>query len=536
MTDQRTRTKTDSPGAIEVAADRLRVAAHYDFIVCGAGSSGSVVARRLAECGSASVLLVEAGGSDQVASVTDPALWPTNLGSERDWGFVAKANPHVNGRAVPMSMGKALGGGSSINVMVWARGHRSDWDFFASETGDLSWGYDAVIGLYRQIEDWHGAPDGRLRGTGGPVWIEQLPDPSPIAHAMLGAAGELGIPTFDCPNGSMMEGPGGCAPMEYLIRGGRRCSIFQAYVRPWLDRPNLTVLAGATVERVILQGKRATGVALRAGCETLSISAGSEVILSLGAIHTPKVLMLSGIGDQAELGRMGIPAVQHLPGVGRNLQDHVPMSCIWAYKQPIAPRGPGAGATLYWKTDPSLEAPDLLFCQAEAPMPTPETATRGVPAHGWTMFAGFSHPKSRGEVRLRSADPRDSVEIETNALSHPDDLRTAIACVALCREIGNAQAFAPLVQGEAMPGNLSGAGIERFVRDAAATYWHQSCTAKMGRDALSVVDGSLKVYGMDNLRVADASVLPRITSGNTMAPCVVIGERAAQSIRQDHGV
>ena len=278
----------------------------YDFIVCGAGASGSVIARRLAENPHVEVLLVEAGGSDEAETVLDPAQWPLNLGSERDWGFQAQPNHHLNGRALSMSMGKGLGGGSSVNVMVWARGHRSDWDFFASEAGDPAWGYDNVLGIYRSIENWQGVPDPRFRGTSGPVWVQPAADPNPIAHAVLDAAQELGIPTFDHPNGEMMEGPGGAAITDMLVRDGRRHSLYRAYVRPWLDRPNLTVLTDTLVRRVVLDGRRAVGVEVMRGDQVLTIGARLEVVLSLGAMHTPKVLMHSGIGDREELARVGI--------------------------------------------------------------------------------------------------------------------------------------------------------------------------------------------------------------------------------------
>jgi len=247
------------------------------------------------------------------------------------------------------------------------------------------------------------------------------------------------------------------------------------------------------------------------------------------------VLMHSGIGDQAELKRFSIPVVQHLPGVGQNLQDHVSFGCIWEYAEPVAHNG-GSEATLYWKSRPELESPDLLFCQLGFPVPSPETAARGTPEHGWTMFAGLAQPASRGQVRLQDADPLAPLAIDANMLSHQDDVKAAIACVELCRELGNAPAFRPLVRGEAMPGDLGGPALEQFVRDAAVTYWHQSGTARMGRDAMAVVDGALKVHEIDGLRIADGSIMPRIATGNTQAPCAIIGERAARLLRDAYGL
>lgn len=512
------------------------VGMHYDFIICGAGAAGSVVAGRLAENPEVRVLLIEAGGDDDVPEVMQPGQWPMNLGTARDWNFTSAPNPHLNDRSIPLNMGRVLGGGSSINVGLWARGHRNDWEDFAFESGNPAWSYQSVLKIYRRIENYHGTVDPLRRGSSGPVYVSPARDAQPIAHALLRAAREAGIPTFDNPNGEMMEGLGGAAINDLIVKDGRRNSIYRAYVHPRKCQSNLTVLTDTTVSRLLFNGRRVVGVEAVHSGRVERYTADREVVLSLGAVNTPKVLMQSGIGPEKELRRHDIPVIGHLPGVGENHQDHVSFAVIFEYERPQPVGHGGSEATLYWSSDSTMHLPDMFHCQVEFPVPSSETASMGVPMHGWTMFAGLAHPKSRGRITLSGPNVSDAPVIHANTLSHPDDLRSALQNIELVRDLGSRAAFRGLVKGESLPGRLSGRMLEDYARNAAVTYWHQSCTAKMGRDPMSVVDGNLKVYGIDGLRIADASVMPHVTSGNTMAPCVVIGERAAEDICATYGL
>jgi choline dehydrogenase len=298
-----------------------------------------------------------------------------------------------------------------------------------------------------------------------------------------------------------------------------------------MDQPNLTVLPNALVTRLTFEDKRATGVEISYEGSVRRIRAVSEVILSLGAIHTPKVLMQSGIGDQAELNHFDIPVIQHLPGVGAGFQDHTGVCCLWESSDSL-PTRPAPEAVIYGKSANGLGSPDLQILPAV--FSAGDAARLGLPAGGWVLIGNVVQPKSRGRIRLTGSDPADPVQIEANYLYDPDDRKAVFACLELCREIGNSGALRPFVKREIMPGNLERPELENYTRGTAFSFWHQTSTAKMGRAAMSVVNGDLRVYGVKNLRIADGSVMPRVTTGNTMAPCVIIGERAAEIISSQH--
>jgi choline dehydrogenase len=531
---------TNGELANRIHANQEKIAAglggQFDVVVCGAGSSGSVIAGRLAADPDVKVLLLEAGDSDELEQVMDPNLWASTLGSDLDWGFVAESNPHLNGRAIPYSMGKVLGGGSSINVSVWSRGHQANWDGYAAETDDPSWGYDAILDLYRRrIEDWTGSSDPKYRGSGGPVHVQPAADPHPFSIAVLDAAESAGLPRFENMNGRIMEAARGCAIVDETVRDRRRQSIFRAYAYPRMGQPNLTVLTGTLVTRIVFERQRATAVEFRLQGKLLRAEAATEVIVSLGAIQTPKLLMQSGIGDEAELREHDIPVVQHLAGVGRNLHDHVSLGCMWEATGKSLPSARRSQAASFWKTDPALGAPNLFMYATGVPYTTPENQTQfRPPATSWSLVVGMS-PASRGSIHLTGPNPSDPLEIQTNYLADPSDLKDLMLGIEQAREIGNAAGLQSYRKREVAPGNQK-ADLERFIRNGLSTYWHQCGTAKMGRDAMSVVDGKLKVYGIDRLRVAGAPILPRVTTGNTMAPCVAIGERAAAMLQEEYAM
>jgi choline dehydrogenase len=514
--------------AANQAARRAYLRSTYDYIVIGAGASGSVVARRLAENRDTQVLLLEAGGDDLKPGILMTETWFFNLGGEFDWNFGAEPSPSVNNRSIVQAMGKALGGGTSINAMVWARGHKNDFDFWARQAGDDAWDYRHILDIYRRIEDWHGAPDPERRGRGGEVFVQPAPDPDSIAPAFLKAAESLGIPTFADQNGVMQEGPGGAAITNVRIRDGRRLNVPASYLYPVMDQPNLTLLTGAHVNRLTVEGATITGVQFEWQGKVHAIMTSREVVLSAGAIQTPKLLMLSGIGERAQLDRFGISTVSHLPGVGQNLQDHPIIGAgLWEAPGPLPIRNNAAEANLFTRSRPELDTPDLHIWHVEAPYLSEVTGRHAV-ENVWSISPALVRPESRGSLRLKSADPHEAPAIHASMLSDPRDLAALRRGMQIARDLGNSEAMKPFVKREILPGPLAGEALDNLIRDGAMSMHHPTCTARMGRDDLSVVDADLRVYGVKNLRIADGSIMPRVTTGNTQAPCVIIGERMAE--------
>lgn len=466
----------------------------YDFIVCGSGSSGSAVAGRLAERPDVSVLLIEAGGSDDVEAVQDPNQWPLNLGTDRVWDFTTVADPAVGGRALSYEMGRILGGGSSVNVSNWVRGHRDDWDHYADVTGDLAWGSKAISEIFQRLEQ-------------GPMHVENAPSHS-LGEAVLAAAEHAGFPT----EANVHPGPStrerAFVRSLKTIRHSRRRSPYRAYVAG-RELPNLTVMSETLVLRLLIEGDRAVGVQVLTGGRVKEIRAAAEVVLSLGAVNTPKVLMLSGIGDADELRRHGIPVTQHLPGVGRNLQDHAHIDLNWDAASEVRLPPPGdTGVAGFWPS---------AFLYITPAMTGGVNFMVGVPM------------RNPGRIRLSSADPTTDPLIETGYFTHPEDVADVRRALDTARSIGTAPPLRSWIADERRPG---AADTERYLRETVQTFWHQTGTARMGNDDMAVVDSRLRVLGFRGLRVADASVLPRVPMANTMAPSVAVGEQAAVFLRE----
>jgi choline dehydrogenase len=504
----------------------------YDYVVVGAGSAGCALVGTLAKQDpSAQILLIEAGGWDKAEAVTNPGLWFTNLGSKRDWNDVAIPSPGVNNRAIPEHTGKVIGGGSSINATIWARPFKADLDHWAKVSGDERWGYDHGLELLKGAEDWQGKPNRRFRGTGGPVWVQPAADPLPLASAALEGMKEVGLPVVDDLNGKREITGNGFSYMNQIIKDGRRQSMARAFLYPVLKRDNVTVLVSTQVNRVVLRNKRAVGVECVRGGKKRIFRASGEVVLSTGGFNTPKLLMLSGIGKAAHLRDHNISVEVHSPEVGDNVQDHILHGgCLYESPEPFEYRNSAANVSGYYKTDAALERPDVSLVQIELPYASEVIAEQyPAPPNTWALCAGLVTPKSRGTVRLASANPAKRPVVDMKFLSHPWDVAALERSIEIARSVAASAAMKPHVVREVAPGRTRvGEELTNFVRNGATTYFHSSGACRMGKDDKAVVDAELRVNGVRDLRIADSTIMPRIVAVPTMPACVLIGLRMAE--------
>ncbi len=520
----------------------------YDFIIVGAGSAGCVLANRLSADPSTKVLLLEAGGRDTHPLIHMPAGIARLAGNETvNWGFVTEAEPRLNNRRLWWPRGRVLGGSSSINAMCYVRAQPDDYDHWAA-LGSHGWSYADVLPYFlRSQQQERGASP--LHGTDGALTVKDLDYVNPLSAVFLDAASACGYPMNPDFNGETQEGFG---LYQVTQRNGRRCSTSVAFLNPARSRPNLKVRTGALACRILTDGSRATGVEYSVG-RRLKREHGAEVILCGGAINSPHLLQLSGIGPADHLREFGIDVVHDLPGVGENLQDHLDVCTIRRCKKPITydfgllreawvglrflltRSGPGttnaAEAGGFVRSRHATDSrPDIQFHFVPAQLD--DHGRNRLPGHGFTLHACNLRPKSRGRIRLGSADPAEQPSIRPNYLTHPEDMPMMLECVRISRELFAAAPFAPYRGKEIFPGSeiQSVAGLEAFVRQKAETIYHPVGTCKMGIDDAAVVDPALRVRGMEGLRVVDASIMPTLVSGNTNAPTIMIAEKAAAMI------
>jgi len=507
------------------------IQSHYDFVVVGAGAAGSVLAAELSASGT-QVLVIESGGPDDAPTIANPSVWFYNVGGPLDYHLPVSPSPRLNSRAFNMALGHVLGGGSSINAMVWTRGMQRDYDGWA-ENGAKGWAFADVLPVFKSQENWEGGANA-WRGSGGPMHIRSPGNPHPTAPAFLEAAREMGMPILDDVNGPMVPGAG-YINMN-IAADGTRVSAVGAFLRPALSRPNLTLLLNTNVVKLNFKGTRCVGVRILTGGTATDIAAGKEVILAAGAIHSPKLLMLSGVGEAKALRSLGIDVVENLPGVGENLQDHVLVSgVVFRYKGKMPDRPSDSNAVeaeAYLSSGPASDT-DINLVLEQLPIATPEAAARfgAPPEDAFTIAPALVQPTSRGTVRLASNNFQDAAVIDGNYLGTDHDFAAIVRAIEAARELGNQRAFDSVREIELIPGPRATAEeIRELARLGSASFGHGVGTCKMGVDKLAVVDPQLRVHGLTGLRVADASVMPRIITGPTNAPTHMIAGRAAKLI------
>lgn len=500
----------------------------YDYIVVGGGSAGSVMAARLTEGGSARVLLLEAGSAEPPAAVAVPPAWPTLVRSSASWGEFT-VEQAATGTAALLPRGLGLGGSSSINAMVFIRGHRSSYDAWKAG-GAKGWDFDELLPYFKRSENTRGR-DQALRGVGGPLTVGPATPGNPVLAACLAAAGQTGYALADDISSGAEEGFGWA---DLNIVDGKRQSAADAYLAPVADRPNLDIVTGALVHRLRIENGHCTGVEYSAGGEQVSVGCSREVVLTAGTIGSAQLLMLSGVGPQAHLREVGVDVVLDLPGVGANLHDHPITNLVFSARQPVpAGRNNHGEALGLLRTDLALDGPDLqiIFVDAPGHMPTGET-----PEQGFTIGVSIMAPRSRGTVRLATADPGTSPLLDPNYFGDDHDLDTMVAGLRLAREIGQAPALDEWRGAEVGPGPdvHDDAALRAYVRSTLASYCHPVGTCRIGDDPMGVVDTELRVHGISGLRIADGSVIPSIPSGNTNPAVYAIAERAAELIVSSH--